>query len=174
MLNSLQKDIPSYYGCFVPCRPQGKFSLFDKCLLKAVERNLLCILCRFEVIKTLREDCASIKAFVEKLNSGFSQNQSVEADRWVSDITDQEQKQVALLFEDLVNLKKVMATHPDLKMSELEPILKQKLLLRHNIQLVKTACTRLLQPITEGEITIDNCSSAHSTPINCKSLQSSA
>jgi len=55
------------------------------------------------------------------------------------------------------------------------------MMLRHDIKLIKSICTKLIDPFSEAElkqlgnpIDINNCSSANSTPINNKSIQSSA
>lgn len=61
-----------------------------------------------------------------------------------------------------------------------EKMLKQKLTLRHNQQLIKTICTQLskelpqkveIKPVEKekSEFDFNNFSSATSTPINCKS-----
>ena len=53
-------------------------------------------------------------------------------------------------------------------------------MLRHNVPQIKGICFKLLSPLNEnelkevsGNIDLQNCSSANSTPINCKSIPSS-
>lgn len=147
--------------------------------LSQAEKALVTLLMRLEVIKTCRDD----KSFLTNHKSSiqcFSQNPVSSAiDKQVSDISDQEKTHSDLIKEDINALRKQFHSER-WSITEFEKVFRQKLMQRHNVQQIKTLCAKMVIPLTEAEqkemsatIDINNCSSANSTPINCKSLTSS-
>lgn len=138
--------------------------LFQKIYLKVIDLlesepeksdcaiQTISLLCRLEVIKTIRDQiCLSPKS---------------------ADLCALEQKHTDLLFGQVAPLKKSLVAQKK-KAADFEKVFRQSAITRHCTQLVKRISAKILAAVAEGEVDLKDQSSATSTPINCKSLQSS-
>lgn len=96
------------------------------------EKQIAIMICRFEMIKTLREDKSLLSSENGKNMIGTSKSKNKEAfNQFIQEIADMEMKETSLLREDVEVLKKIFREE-NLQISAFEKIFRPKMMYRHN------------------------------------------